>query len=432
MSPTVRRKADFSPRKILLLRLRRLGDIVLTTPAITLLKKSFPDASLTYLVEEPFRRLVEGNPHLDRVLTVPVKQKTADLLRLIRSIRRERYDVLLDFHGGPRTSWITLLSAARLKVGYAIKTKGFLYDIRVPRSGESGPVHSVENHANLVKVLIRGSYPQLSTAEPDPRAKPGAPAVALGSVEFPFVDIPPLFLPEPTEAEKARVRALLAEERLGALTRDVNARLSAAETDPQTKSGAPAAAPSLHSSAEISRGPSAREPDPQAKLGAPALVVLHVGAGNRFRDWGADNLAALASLLIREGKARVALIGTEGDRAVEERIRAASPAGTLPFSGRLNLMETRELIRLAALFAGPDSGPMHIAASTPTPIVAWFGPTLPANFAPWRPDRGRTVILERMLPCRPCEQRACVTDDFRCLQELSPSEVFEACRPFLL
>jgi heptosyltransferase-1 len=224
----------------------------------------------------------------------------------------------------------------------------------------------------------------------------------LGSVEFPFVDIPPLFLPEPTEAEKARVRALLAEERLGALTRDVNARLSAAEADPQ------------------------------ARPGAPALVVLHVGAGNRFRDWGADNLAALASLLIREGKARVALIGTEGDRAVEERIRAASPAGTLPFSGRLNLMETRELIRLAALFAGPDSGPMHIAASTPTPIVAWFGPTLPANFAPWRPDRGRTVILERMLPCRPCEQRACVTDDFRCLQELSPSEVFEACRPFLL
>lgn len=367
MSPTVRPRAD-APRKILLLRLRRLGDIILTTPAISLLKRADPDASLTYLVEEPFRRLIEGNPSIDRVLAVPAKQKTADFIRLIRSIRRERYDILLDFHGGPRASWITLLGGAKLKIGYAIKTKSFLYDMSIPRSGTSGPVHSVENHANLVKALIRA-------VRPDEHGETAA-------------EIPPLLLPEPTDAEKSRVRGLIAEA-CGVSV--LNGRSS-----------------------------------------AQTLAVLHIGAGNRFRDWGAANLAALAGLIVRDGKARVALVGAEGDRPVEEKIRAAAPSGVIPLSGKLNLMETRELIRLAALFAGPDSGPMHLAASTPAAIVAWFGPTLPANFAPWRPGGGRTVILERPLSCRPCPQRSCVTDDFRCLQDLSPAEVYEACRPFLL
>ena len=386
MSPTGRPRADL-PRKILLLRLRRLGDVILTTPAITLLKRAFPAASLTYLVEEPFRRLVEGNPHLDRVLAIPAKQKTSELIALIRSIRREGYDVLLDFHGGPRASWITLLGGARLKVGYAIKGKGFLYDIRVPRSGERGPVHSVENHANLVKAVVaefadaaKHSSAEISrgpsAAEANPQTRPGAPVAAPAAV-------PPLLLPEPTAGEKDRVRALLHE----------------------------------------AFGPDAA---------GSSLVVLHVGAGNRFRDWGAENLTALASRLVRAAKARVALIGAEGDRAVEERVRAAAPESILPCCGRLNLMETREIIRRADLFAGPDSGPMHLAASTPTPIVAWFGPTLPANFAPWRPDGGPTVILERALSCRPCEQRGCVASDFRCLQSISPDDVFESCRPFLL
>ena len=380
LSPTGRQRADSPPRKILLLRLRRLGDIVLTTPAVTLLKRAFPAASLTYLVEEPFRRLVEGNPHLDRVLAVPAKQPAAGLLRLIGSLRRERFDAVVDFHGGPRASWITLLGGAKLKIGYAIPGKGFLYDVRVPRTGPGGPVHSVVNHANLVEALIRvHSRPTDASA------------------------VPPLLLPEPTQAEKDRVSELLKEQYAAS-----------------------------HSSAEISRGPRARESDPHARPGAPALVVLHIGAGNRFRDWGEENLAALLSLFGRDPRVRVALIGSAGDRDRESRLSAGAPGTALSFSGRLNLIEVRELIRRAALFAGPDSGPMHIAASTPVPIVAWFGPTLPAHFAPWRPDGGRTVILERGLACRPCDQRACLTSDYRCLRDITPEAVTEACRPFLV
>jgi len=328
----------------------------MTTPAVALLKTHVPSSSFTYLVEEPYRRLVEGNPAIDRIIAVPAKQSRGDLLRLIRGIREDHFDALLDFHGGPRASWITLLGGAKLKVGYAIRGKRCLYDIRVPRGGPDGPVHSVVNHANLVRAF---------------------------GAEFGPADIPPLILPEPLPAETARVAEFLGAAGLGT-------------------------------------------------SGSDRLVVLHVGAGNRFRDWGAGHLLELVKLLSKIPGTKVTFIGSDADKPAEVRILEDAPGRTFSLVGRLNLIEIRELVRRAALFVGPDSGPMHIAASTPTPIVAYFGPTLPAHFAPWRPRGEPTVILEKPLPCRPCPQRRCATDDFRCLLGISPEEVYAACRPFLV
>jgi heptosyltransferase-1 len=347
-----------APRQILIIRFRRIGDVILTTPAIALLKKHLPDARLTYLVEEPFRRLVEGNPHLDRVLVSPSKQKRGEFVRFLRQIRREKFDVLLDMHGGPRASWTTLASRARLKVGHGIRPKRFLYDLTVPRKAAAGPLHSVESHAGFVRAL---------------------------GLEFPKSDIPPLFIPAARPEEAERVEEIV------------------------------------------------------SLAGRPGLAVLHIGAGNEFRDWGRDHIAALIDKLTAKAGVRVALIGGAGDQKREEEILAGwgdsskTKESVIPLTGKLSLIEIRELVARAALFIGPDSGPMHIAASTSTPIVAYFGPTLPAHFAPWRPglDPCRTVILEREMDCRPCPQRKCATADFRCLRTITPDEVASACSRFL-
>jgi len=360
-----RPKTDPGPgvlKKILLIRLRRIGDITMTTPAVALLKTRLPGASLTYLVEEPYRRLVEGNPYLDKVLAVEKKQKFRDFVKLILQVRAEGYDALLDFHGGPRASWITFFSRARLKIGYGIKRKAFLYDIRVPRGREErqkeGFIHSVENHANLVRAL---------------------------GVAFDESSIPPLFLPDPTKEEAQRIRKTLEEKG-----------------------------------------------SPQAKY-----VVLHIGAGNEFRDWGAENIAGLIQRLARQPGVKILLAasGSAGDKKAEAEILKALSASGAPGSqnvislvGQLNFIELKEVIARAALFIGPDSGPMHIAASTSTPIVAYFGPTLPAHFAPWK---AKAIVLEKSLDCRPCRQRRCVTADFRCLRAITPEEVFAAAKTFL-
>jgi len=361
-----RPKTDPGPgdlKKILLIRLRRIGDIIMTTPAVALLKTRLQGASLTYLVEEPYRRLVEGNPHLDRILVVEKRQKFRDFMRLLLEVRHEGYDALLDFHGGPRASWITFFSKARLKIGYRIKHKGFLYDIRVPRAREDEDkgsfVHSVENHANLVRAL---------------------------GVAFEGSAIPPLVLPDPAKEEVRRIREILEEK--GAL-RSKN-------------------------------------------------VVLHIGAGNEFRDWSTENITGLILRLARLPGVKIMLVasGSAVDKRAEaeiyKEITAAGASGSdniISLVGQLNLMEMKEVISRAALFVGPDSGPMHIAASTETPIVAYFGPTLPAHFAPWN---AKAIIIEKTMDCRPCKQRRCVTADFRCLRSITPDEVFAACRNFLI
>jgi heptosyltransferase-1 len=121
---------------------------------------------------------------------------------------------------------------------------------------------------------------------------------------------------------------------------------------------------------------------------------------------------------------KIVLIGSGVDRQTEEKILTTGKAPVLSMVSRLNLRELREMVLQASLFVGPDSGPMHIAATTPTPIVAYFGPTLPAHFGPWK---ARSTLLEKDFDCRPCRQRKCIHEDFRCLRTISPEEVYDAC-----
>jgi heptosyltransferase-1 len=136
----------------------------------------------------------------------------------------------------------------------------------------------------------------------------------------------------------------------------------------------------------------------------------------------------------RRPELKFALIGGAGDisrqaSVIDGAVRAPGgldPSRIAGLAGRLNLIETKELIAEAALFVGPDSGPMHIASATRTPIVALFGPTDAAHFAPWRTEE-RLTILQKDLDCRPCRQRGCRTNDYRCLTGITPAESAAAC-----
>src|SRR5689334_10647718 len=99
--------------KILLVRLRQIGDVVFTTPALRALRERFPDASISYLVEPAAAPVVQLNPNLDDVIVAPRRRGlrgfAADLA-LGRALRQRRFDLAVDFHGGPRASLLTLLS----------------------------------------------------------------------------------------------------------------------------------------------------------------------------------------------------------------------------------------------------------------------------------------------------------------------------------
>ena len=149
--------------KILLVRLRLIGDVVFTTPAIRALRRHYPDARITYIVEEEAAPVVRGNPHLDKVIVARSPHAPGRLradISLIRELRRERYDLAIDFHGGPRSSIITWLSGAPKRIGYEVAGRSWMYTTRVPRPRALRPRHSVVSQWDVLLPL--------GIAPPDP------------------------------------------------------------------------------------------------------------------------------------------------------------------------------------------------------------------------------------------------------------------------
>ena len=142
--------------KILLVRLRLIGDVVFTTPAIRALRRHYPDGHLTYIVEEEAAPVVRNNPHIDKVIVVPSPHTPGRLrsdISLIRELRRERYDLAIDFHGGPRSSIITWLSGAPKRIGYEVAGRSWMYTTRVPRPRALRPRHSVVSQWDVLLPL---------------------------------------------------------------------------------------------------------------------------------------------------------------------------------------------------------------------------------------------------------------------------------------
>jgi lipopolysaccharide heptosyltransferase II len=167
--------------RLLLIRLREIGDVVFTTPSVRALRRHFPESHITYVVEPAAAPIVTGNPHITEVIVAPRRKGLAGLVaeaQLVRRLRAERFDAAIDFHGGPRASLLTWLSGARVRVGYQVPGRAWMYTTRIARPRELRPRHSVVNQWDLLQPFgIEPPRPDVDAVEMpvDPAA---APAVA--------------------------------------------------------------------------------------------------------------------------------------------------------------------------------------------------------------------------------------------------------------
>jgi lipopolysaccharide heptosyltransferase II len=141
---------------ILLIRLRLIGDVVFTTPLLHALRRRYPDARLSYLVEPQAAPVVAGNPHLDEVIIASRPDAPGRLaadLGLARRLRAARYDVVLDLHGGPRSAWLARATGAPRRIGYTVTGRSWMYTERVARDRSLRPRHSVLNQWDLLTPL---------------------------------------------------------------------------------------------------------------------------------------------------------------------------------------------------------------------------------------------------------------------------------------
>jgi lipopolysaccharide heptosyltransferase II len=156
--------------RILLVRLRLIGDVVFTTPLVAALRARFPDAHLTYLVEQSAAPVVAASPHVSEVVTVAYSRgwrRLADDVRLARRLRAGAFDLAIDLHGGPRSAWLTWASRARVRVGYDVPGRSWMYTRVVPRPRTYRPRHAVENQWDLV-AAVDGVFATAPSRETNP------------------------------------------------------------------------------------------------------------------------------------------------------------------------------------------------------------------------------------------------------------------------
>ena len=134
--------------------------------------------------------------------------------------------------------------------------------------------------------------------------------------------------------------------------------------------------------------------------GPRPLVVAHAGSSNgRAKRWPTARWAAWADRVQQELGARVALTGTAADRPLTAEIAQQMRTRPLDLAGQTDLLTLAGLCAASAAVVSGDTGPLHLAVAAGARVVGLFGPTDPANYAPYAPD---AVVLRHPVPCGPC------------------------------
>jgi heptosyltransferase-1 len=310
-----------SLKNILIMKPSALGDIVLALPALTALRKSFPDAKISWLVRPEFASLLENHPHLDEI--IPFDRKSlgrawccpkafSALVQLISRLRRSKFDVVFDFQGLFRTAILAWLSGCKKRFGKANSRElaHLFYTDQIEQDAES--IHLVDFYLKMVKA-VSSSSPGKSIIEPAP-AKAG--------VRFEFPSNP-------------------------------------ADVDSVNK---------LLKSSGIDSG---------------KYLVFVPGSAHKTKCWPPERFAALADKITSQFEMPIIAVGTNSDKSLVEKIDNIAKTSIINFVGRTSLKELVELLRAARLVVSNDTGPGHIAAALGVPLVMMYSWSNPARIAPY-------------------------------------------------
>ena len=154
-------------RRIALIQPSRIGDIVFSLPTLTGLRQLYPQARITWLVDDRCRELVEDHPDLDETIIIPFKaleqalkerrlvwvKKELSLLK--KRLREKEFDLSIDLHGLAKSALLVFMAGARYKIGSANTTgmkegSGFFSREIAPGPGE---VHTIERNLAVIKYL---------------------------------------------------------------------------------------------------------------------------------------------------------------------------------------------------------------------------------------------------------------------------------------
>jgi heptosyltransferase-3 len=379
-------------KRILVIKLRHIGDVLLTVPVFRALRESFPDAYITALINSGTGEVLEGNSLIDEILYLdrgmkqlsPVKHYLREI-DFLRRVRKKGFNMTVELTGGDRAAIVSFASGARYRIGWKTK-KGFIgkKHLYTHLSKPDGRRHMVLQNLDVVNQF------GIST-------------------ENLSVDI---HIPE---NDRLFIKKLLEENN-----------------------------PSLPLLTERGAG------------GLRNIIIhVHPTSRWLFKCWKDEYMAEIIRWLL-DNTATVIVTSSPDKKEMDKAKRILSLVAsrfTLHTSRLLDLCGKTTIKQLAAIsdisdmFFGVDSAPMHIAAAVGTPVIALFGPSGSYNWGPWNNDQkpevrsqkseeipyqkrngiqtsGMHTVIQRDWDCIPCGKDGCnSTKISKCIEDIKPGEI---------
>ncbi|TMQ47651.1 MAG: glycosyltransferase family 9 protein [Candidatus Eisenbacteria bacterium] len=180
-----------APRRVLVTRLKRIGDAILTLSVVEAIRESFPACAIDFLAEEEPAQAAIGHPAVDRVLALDRAYAAwmPASPSLLWKLRARRYDWVLDLYGNPRSALLSAWTGAPVRVGPARRGRRHLYTHPIPPAPK--PLTAIEHHLRSLEALgLTPSRrpPRIALTEPeraegrsrlDRALSPGSPRVGL-------------------------------------------------------------------------------------------------------------------------------------------------------------------------------------------------------------------------------------------------------------
>jgi len=373
-------------QKFLVIQTAFIGDVVLATALVEKLHDYFPDAQIDFLVRKGNEALLTNHPYLHEVLIWDKKQhKLTNLWRLIRRIRRTKYDKVINVQRFAATGLLAAFSGARETIGFDKNPLSFLFTRKIPHivsapphpgaASDPGerPLHEVDRNQRLIAAFTD-----------DRPAKPRLyPSAADLTKVLPFKNRPYITI----SPASVWFTKQYPPEKWAAFLRLVPASYTV------------------------------------YLLGAPSDRQL------------CEQIQTLAAADPSSG---LIIAAAHPPSAANPPIAAAPTADIINLSGHLSFLQSAALMKEASMNYVNDSAPMHFASAVNAPVTAVYCSTIPAfGFGPLS-DVKFIVEIKEPLDCRPCGlhgYRACPRGHFHCaykIQEIQLLQTLTANLPHII